>query len=53
MDPEGLNDDTTEEQMGLLEIPKNQQRQSTQQNSYARALLRIGSNQNNSLSAGN
>ena len=45
MDPEGLNDDTMEEQMRLLEIPKHQSIQDTNpQNSNARALPQFESN---------
>ena len=49
MDPEGLNDDdTNEEHIGLLEIPRNQHWQSiqdtNQQNSNARSLLQFESN---------
>ena len=47
MDPEGLNDDTNEEQIGLLEVPKNQHRQSIQtglNSSNESVLLQIESN---------
>ena len=44
MDPEKLNDENTDEQMRLLEIPKHQSIQDTNpQNSNARALLQIES----------